>query len=83
MSRAVEIREFEATYQKLHGQLLRGELTEEDYRAEVELLRFEDDQGRQWRLGWYTGQWYRQEQGQWIQDMPSERECTRAGVCAR
>jgi TolB protein len=64
------IKELEEAYQQLHGRMLRGELDEASFKAEVERLRFEDDQGQQWKLGWYTGKWYRYDQGQWVQDQP-------------
>lgn len=67
------IHELEEAYSRLHDQLLRGELAEGEFKAEIERLRFEDDQGRQWKIGWYTGQWYRYDQGEWLQDQPRER----------
>ncbi len=67
-----EISELEKTYNQLHAQLLGGELSEEEFKTQVERLRFEDDQGRQWKIGWYTGKWYRYEQGQWVQGTPTE-----------
>ena len=60
------ISEMEEAYQQLHAQLLRGELDEEEFKAEVEKLRFEDELGHQWKIGWYTGKWYRYDQGQWV-----------------
>ena len=32
-----------------------GELDEEEFKTQAEQLRFEDAQGRQWKIGWYTG----------------------------
>jgi hypothetical protein len=64
------VSELEETYQQLHEQLLRGELNEEEFKAEVDQLRYKDDQGTQWKIGWYTGKWYRYEEGQWVQDSP-------------
>jgi hypothetical protein len=49
------IRELEETFQRLHERLLRGEMSEGEFQAEVQQLRFRDDQGHPWRLGWYTG----------------------------
>ncbi len=70
----MKISELEEAYHELQEQSLRGELDEEEFKAEVERLRFEDDQGRQWKIGWYTGKWYRYDQGRWIQDTPHERQ---------
>ena len=64
------IKELEEAYQQLHERMLRGELDEASFKAEVERLRFEDEQGQQWKLGWYTGKWYRYDEGQWVQDQP-------------
>ncbi len=67
------ISELEKAYQQLRDQLLRGELDEAEFKAEVEQLRFEDDAGNQWKIGWYTGKWYRYDEGQWVQGKPSDR----------
>lgn len=69
----MKYKELEENYKHLQEQLLRGELDEEEFKTEVEQLRFEDTQGRQWKIGWYTGEWYRYEQGQWIKDTPSDQ----------
>jgi type II secretory pathway pseudopilin PulG len=68
------VRELEEEYQQLRDQLLSGELDEEDFRAAVEQIRFQDELGDRWKIGWYTGKWYRYDQGQWSQGMPVERE---------
>lgn len=73
MPKTMKYKELEETYKHLQEQLLRGELDEEEFKTEVEQLRFEDTQGRQWKIGWYTGEWYRYEQGQWIKDTPAEQ----------
>ncbi|HFD39415.1 MAG TPA: hypothetical protein ENJ31_06155, partial [Anaerolineae bacterium] len=66
------VKEMEDAYQQLHRQLLRGELDEDEFKSQVERLRFEDALGRQWKIGWYTGQWYRYDEGLWILDEPQE-----------
>ncbi|MEJ2209332.1 MAG: hypothetical protein P8129_09885 [Anaerolineae bacterium] len=68
------INELDKDFEELHERLLRGELAEEDFKAEVEQLRFKDDLGREWKIGWYTGKWYRHDRGQWVQGTPLERE---------
>lgn len=68
------IKELERAFEELHERLLRGEMEEDDFTAEVEQLRFKDDLGRQWKIGWYTGKWYRYDQGQWVQGAPVERQ---------
>jgi hypothetical protein len=66
------IRELESAFEQLHEGLLRGEMAEGEFQAEVQQLRCQDDQGRQWKMGPYTGKWYRYEQGWWSQDTPPE-----------
>jgi TolB protein len=70
------IDELTEAYQQLHERLLRGELDEDSFKAQVEQLRFEDDQATRWKIGWYTGQWYRYSEGQWVQAEPSKRQKT-------
>jgi TolB protein len=71
---AMTVSELEEAYQRLRDQLLHGELDEEDFRAAVEQLRFQDELGNRWKIGWYTGKWYRFDQAQWIQGTPVEHE---------
>ena len=66
------VSDLEKAYQRLRDQLLHGELDEERFRAAVEQLYFEDEAGNRWKIGWYTGKWYRYDQGQWIQNTPRE-----------
>jgi hypothetical protein len=63
----------EKNYQKLHEQLLRGELDEDEFKAKVEQLRFKDSRGDEWKIGWYTGKWYRYDEGQWVQGTPDDQ----------
>ncbi len=72
-SRAMNISELEQNYQKLHEQLLRGELDEDEFKAQVEQLRFKDSRGDEWKIGWYTGKWYRYDEGQWVQGTPDDQ----------
>ena len=66
------VSELEEAYQRLRDQLLLGELDEEGFRAEVEQLHFQDELGNRWKIGWYTGKWYRYDQAEWIQGTPVE-----------
>jgi Tol biopolymer transport system component len=72
-SRAMNISELEKSYQKLHERLLRGELDEDEFKAQVEQLRFKDNRGDEWKIGWYTGKWYRYDEGQWVQGTPDDQ----------
>ncbi|MFN2290546.1 MAG: hypothetical protein ACK2UC_05070 [Anaerolineae bacterium] len=78
----MSIAELEREYKQSRERLLRGEIDEDVFKATVEKLRFEDSLDRQWKLGWYTGRWYRYEEGEWIQDEPQERGTSQAGRSA-
>ena len=77
------IGELESAFKQLHERLLRGEMDEGDFQAEVEQLGFKDDQGRQWKIGWYTGNWYRSDQGWWSEDTPAEPEAVQPSPAAQ
>ena len=53
------VTELEEAYQQLRDQLLNGDINDDSFRAMVEMLRYEDDRGNEWKIGWYTGKWYR------------------------
>jgi Tol biopolymer transport system component len=69
----MNISELEQNYQQLHEKLLRGELDEDEFKTQVEQLRFTDDHGDEWKIGWYTGKWYRNDEGQWVQGTPEDQ----------
>jgi Tol biopolymer transport system component len=68
----MRIDELEQAYQHLREQLMRGELDESDFKSQVDKLRFTDSHGTQWKMGWYTGKWYQEDDGQWVQGQPSQ-----------
>jgi hypothetical protein len=57
----------EAEFRRLKAQFERGALTEEEFKAQLEELMIEDEQGRWWILGYETGQWYVHDGEQWVQ----------------
>ena len=82
------VSDLEKAYQRLRDQLLNGELDEKEFRAAVEQLHFQDELGNRWKLGWYTGKWYRYDQAQWVQDtpvmdpVPADRPVTAQAIAA-
>jgi hypothetical protein len=70
--------ELEREYKQARELLLRGEIGEDAFKAAVEKLRFDDGLGRQWKLGWYTGRWYRYEHGEWVRGEPEGRRASLA-----
>jgi hypothetical protein len=60
----------EAEFGRLKAQFERGALTEEAFKAQLEELMIEDEQGRWWILGYETGRWYVHDGEQWVQQEP-------------
>jgi hypothetical protein len=60
----------EAEFKRLKAQFERGALTEEAFKAQLEELMIEDEQGRWWILGYETGRWYVHDGEKWVQQEP-------------
>jgi hypothetical protein len=60
----------EAEFGRLKAQFERGALNEADFKAKLEELMIEDEQGRWWILGYETGQWYVHDGEKWVQQEP-------------
>ncbi|MEJ5310589.1 MAG: hypothetical protein WHX52_12525 [Anaerolineae bacterium] len=66
----MDFNEAEQRFRFLEDQRKRGVITLEQYRAELNLLRVTDAQGRLWMPQERTGQWYVHEGGQWRAAQP-------------
>lgn len=64
--------EIEAEYRKLKAQYDAGTFSEADFKARLQDLMIEDEQGRWWIIGYETGQWYVSEGEQWVPGEPPE-----------
>ena len=60
----------EAEFQKLKGQFEAGALTEVEFKARLQDLMAQDEQGRWWMIGYETGQWYYHDGQKWVRDEP-------------
>jgi hypothetical protein len=60
----------EAEFGRLKAQFERGALNEAEFKAKLEELMIEDEQGRWWILGYETGQWYVHDGEKWVQQDP-------------
>ena len=69
---AMDFARLEAEYGRLKAQFERGALTEADFKAQLEELMIEDEQGRWWILGYETGHWYVHDGEQWVQQEPPQ-----------
>jgi hypothetical protein len=66
----MDFNEAEQRFRFLEDQRTRGAITMEQYRAELNLLRVTDAQGRLWMPQERTGQWFVHEGGQWRPAQP-------------
>ena len=70
--------EMERQYRELEARLIRGELTEEEFLAQVSEFRVTDSKGRRWMLSGRTGRWLVNEGGRWVfAEPPKEAQSSR------
>ncbi|RPI56950.1 MAG: hypothetical protein EHM56_04050, partial [Chloroflexi bacterium] len=68
--------EAESIYRDLEAQLLRGELVEDEFQAQVAQLRVDDDEGRQWTISGRTGRWLLHDGRGWVYAEPPTEGAT-------
>ncbi len=66
--------EAEQKYRELEAALVRGELKEDEFLAQVAYLRVIDEGGRRWMLSGRTGRWLMYDGQQWVFAEPPRRE---------
>jgi LysM repeat protein len=67
--------EAEQTYRELEARLVRGELAEDEFLAQVARLRLTDKAGRRWMISGQTGRWLVHDGQQWVfAEAPLEEE---------
>jgi tetratricopeptide (TPR) repeat protein len=64
--------EMERRYFELKGKLAVGAISEEEFKSELERLRFQDTQGRWWMIGAQSGKWYFYDGARWLVGQPAE-----------
>jgi tetratricopeptide (TPR) repeat protein len=64
------VEQMERRFFELKGKLDVGVVTEEQFKTEVQKLRFQDQQGRWWMLGAQSGKWYSYDGARWIPGQP-------------
>lgn len=64
--------QMQARFFELKGKLAVGQLQEEEFKRELEKLRFQDSQGRWWMLGAQSGRWYYYDGARWLLGDPPE-----------
>ena len=63
--------EAEQKYRELEDELLRGELTEDEFLAQVAQVQVTDEEGREWMMSGRTGRWLVYDGQQWVFAEPS------------
>jgi ribosomal protein L40E len=65
-----KFKETESKYNELKARLGRGEITQEDAKAEIKRLMIPDETGTYWMMGGKSGRWYKHVDGQWVEANP-------------
>ncbi|MFB0545293.1 MAG: tetratricopeptide repeat protein, partial [Anaerolineae bacterium] len=77
------VKAMEGRFNKLKKKWQRGAIDQEEFVAEVEKLEFIDDQGRHWMIDAHSGDWYFEDEGQWVSGDPLATHppatCSRCG----
>src|SRR5512142_2876674 len=66
------VAEMERRFYELKGKLDVGALGEEDFKTEIEKLRFQDTQNRWWMIGAQSGKWYMYDGTRWVPGQPPD-----------
>src|SRR5512142_2426931 len=66
------VAEMERRFYELKGKLDVGALGEEDFKTEIEKLRFQDAQNRWWMIGAQSGNWYVYDGTRWVPGQPPD-----------
>ena len=68
----MNFKEAEDKFKQLKAQFQAGQIPEEQFKARLEELMLQDEQGRWWMLGYETGLWYYHAGEAWVQAAPPE-----------
>ena len=60
----------ESEYRRLKAQVAAGQISEDEFKAKLQELMIQDEQGRWWVIGFETGQWYVHDGEQWVPAQP-------------
>lgn len=66
----MSVAEMERRFYELKGKLDVGAISEDEFKAEIEKLRFQDAQNRWWMIGAQSGKWYVYDGVRWIPGTP-------------
>jgi LysM repeat protein len=66
----MDFQDLQRRYDELREQFGAGEISEEEFKSELEELQLKDEQGVFWTIGAQTGKWYRYDGRDWVQETP-------------
>lgn len=66
----MEFAKVEAKFKELKRKYDAGLITEEEFKAKLEELMIEDEEGKWWIIGYETGQWYYHDGERWVRSEP-------------
>ena len=64
--------QMQARFFELKGKLAVGQIAEQEFKQELERLRFQDPHGRWWMIGAQSGRWYYYDGARWLLGEPPE-----------
>lgn len=64
--------QMQARFFEIKGKLAVGQIHEEEFKRELEKLRFQDAHGRWWMIGAQSGRWYYYDGARWLLGDPPE-----------
>ncbi len=64
--------QMQARFFELKGKLAVGQIQEEEFKQDLERLRFQDGHGRWWMIGAQSGRWYYYDGARWLLGEPPE-----------
>lgn len=63
----MDFAQVESKYKELRREHDAGALTEDEFKAQLEELMIEDEEGKWWIIGYETGNWYYHDGAKWVQ----------------
>src|SRR3990172_8095831 len=70
MQAHMDFQDLQSRYDEVREQFDAGELSEEEFKEELEGLQLKDEQGHYWTIGAQSGKWYFYDGRRWVEETP-------------